>query len=451
MNILTCIVEIGATYIECILILSAIISATGQRFSGWKNQILLLSFSMFSTALVNSFNILDTFSYITPIVSMVFIIFITSAILSVGTVISRSIVCVLSMLVIQCLDYIIVILIGHFIGRPDEFFDIFVSTPGIGRIAFLFFDKFADMVVFLSVRRHLSGLSRLNQRLSTYLFLLSITAYIVMQVLFQVVLVPDLPIMQLAVVASWCFLIGFIVALIAFFLALTKQEQDCQRLEMLHSENVLMAENYKALHTTQQTYARTVHDFKHHMTVLRDFISTEKTEAALGYVDSLLKSSYHQATQCHSGNDIVDAIINSKLSEARTKDIKFTFMANLHIPIQIDPVDLCGVLANQLDNAFEACVQIPDPAQRLVHTEIKQVQSFVILRVENTALSDPFVDNPNLNSTKLVSSPHGYGLLNIQSIAQKYEGSLRMEFANGRFVSVVSLCDLPFDTNNSTV
>ena len=54
-----------------------------------------------------------------------------------------------------------------------------------------------------------------------------------MQCLFQVVLVPDLPLMQLAVVASWCFLIGFVIAFIAFFLSLTKQEQDRQRMEML--------------------------------------------------------------------------------------------------------------------------------------------------------------------------------------------------------------------------
>ena len=96
----------------------------------------------------------------------------------------------------------------------------------------------------------------------------------------------------------------------------------------------------------------------------------------------------------------MDAIINSKLAEAQVKKIQFTYMANLHIPIQIDPVDLCGVLANQLENAFEACMQIPDPAERIVHAEVKQVQSFVILRVENTVLSDPFTDNPDLHTTK---------------------------------------------------
>lgn len=273
-----------------------------------------------------------------------------------------------------------------------------------------------------------------------------------MQCLFQVVLVPNLSIMQLAVVASWCFLLGFIAAFIAFFLALTKQEQDRQRMEMLRSENTLMADNYKTLHNTQQEYAQKLHDFKHHVRTVHKLISDGKVESALEYTDSLLKTSYQQAAQCHSGNDIVDAIINSKLAEAQAKQIQFTFMANLHIPIQIDPVDLCGVLANQLENAFEACMQISNPAERVVHAEIKQVKSIVILRVENTVISDPFENNPDLHSTKPDSSiSHGYGLLNIRSVAQKYEGTLRAEFTNNKFVSVVSLCDLPFDTNNSTV
>ena len=80
----------------------------------------------------------------------------------------------------------------------------------------------------------------MSQRLRIYLLIFLLISYVVMQCLFQAVLVPNLAIMQLAVVASWCFLIGFIVAFIAFFLALTKQEQDHQRMEMLHSENVLM-------------------------------------------------------------------------------------------------------------------------------------------------------------------------------------------------------------------
>lgn len=444
-------VELAATYTECFLVLATSMLASGNTYRKKPLLFLTLTVALIPTIAVALLNQWQTFSYITPLAAMITIV-ICAQIISTGSLLIRSISCILSYLVIQCIDYIVVILVDHLIGQSEDFFHVFVSSGGANRVLFLVIDKSIDIAIFVLIRKQLPSLSRLGSHLCRYLLLLSAISYIVMQCLFQAVLLPSLSIMQLAVVASWCFLIGFIVAIVAFFLSLTRQQQDHQRMEMLRSENVLMAENYKNLHTAQQTNTRVLHDFKHHLATVQELLASGKIDTALHYLDSLLKTSYQQAAQCHSGNDIVDAIVNSKLSEAQSKDIQFTFAANLHIPVQIDPVDLCGILANQLENAFEACIQIPDPTKRLVHAEIKQIQSFVILRVENTVLSDPFINNPNLSTTKPASSvPHGFGLLNMKSIAQKYEGTLRTEFSDGKFISVVSLCDLPFDTNNSTV
>lgn len=434
--------ETGATYIENVVILAAVTRASGVKRAAKVHIPLLFLFSVCTTILVAILNGMQTFSYLTPLLSMAFVIFISSRILSRGSLLTRSIAAILSYLMIQCLDYIVVILLGHCLGKTDDFFTVFVSTSGMHRLTFLAVDKSLDVVLYLLLSRHLPGLSKLTPRLRGYLLVLSAISYAVMQVLFHVVLLPSLPMMQLAVVASWCFLMGFIVALIAFFLSLTKQEQARQRMEMLHLENVLMMENYQKLHLTQQSYAKTLHDFKHHIMTVQELVRTGKTESATAYLQSLLATSYQQAAQCHSGHDMIDAIINSKLSEAQAKQIRFTFLTNLHHPIGMDPVDLCGVLANQLENAFEACIQIPNPAGRHVHVDIKQAQSFVFFKVENTVVSNPFAHNPHLRSTKPPSAQlHGYGLRNMESIAQKYEGSVRSEYKNGRFVSVVSLCD----------
>ncbi len=451
MNPTNWIFEMGATFIESTVVLSAVTCICTKRYR--KNYLLLFFlFSLAASILIDGLNHISIFSYVTPIIAMAFVIFVSSKILCNASVVLRSLSAILSYLIIQSVDYIVLILFGHFTGNPEKFFTLFVTATSVNRFFFIITVKLIDIFVYFLFQDFLPRISKLSPRLRVYLLILVSISYIVMQCLFQAILVPNLAILQLAVVASWCFLIGFIIAFIAFFLSLTKQEQDRQRLEMLRSENVMMAENYKTLHATQQSYARTVHDFKHHVTTMRDLLSNGKVQSALHYTDSLLMTSYQQATQCHSGNDIVDAIINSKLSEAKAEEIQFTFVANLHTAIQIDSIDLCGILANQLENAFEACENIPDSAKRLVHVEIKQAQSFIILRVENTVLSDPFAENPDLKSTKPASSaPHGYGLLNIRSIAQKYEGTLRTEFVNGKFVSVVSLCDIPFDTNNSTV
>ena len=165
------------------------------------------------------------------------------------------------------------------------------------------------------------------------------------------------------------------------------------------------------------------------------------------YIDSLLSVTYQETVLCHSGSDIIDAIINHKAAEARQLGITFSFSVNYHVPADIHPVDICGALANQIDNAFDACMQMSSSDIREVKVIVKQVENFVFFRVENTVNNDPFENKRFLTSTKTdTSKQHGLGLKNIRDIAEKYNGFLRNEYKDGLFISVVSLCYEPLDT-----
>ena len=88
MLILSRIVELFATFTECVVILSVITASSTRRIPGRKGLFLLIAFSLCSTILVTILNFLDEFSYITPLVSMTFIIFVTSKILSTGSLLT---------------------------------------------------------------------------------------------------------------------------------------------------------------------------------------------------------------------------------------------------------------------------------------------------------------------------------------------------------------------------
>ena len=212
-------------------------------------------------------------------------------------------------------------------------------------------------------------------------------------------------------------------------------------------ENALMEENYRQINAQQEAYARELHDFKHHLMVIREYVQTHKEPELNTYIDSLLKTSYAGMLQCHSGNDIIDAVINCKSAEAKALDIQFSFITGLYTPIQIDPINICGVLANQLDNAFDACKLISDPKDRNVRVEIKQIEDMVFFIVKNTVENNPFETDPQLHSTKKSDGKrHGYGLTNICAIAEKYNGCMQTEYSSGSFISSVSLCCKPLDT-----
>lgn len=115
-------------------------------------------------------------------------------------------------------------------------------------------------------------------------------------------------------------------------------------------------------------------------------------------------------------------------------------------PIEIDQVDICAILSNQIDNAFEASQQLSDTTKRNVSVKIwVKNDSTLFFRVENYVDADPLISNPNLQTTKVDSQElHGLGLQNIADTAKKYGGALRSSYQDHYFVSTAFVCLNPF-------
>lgn len=80
-----------------------------------------------------------------------------------------------------------------------------------------------------------------------------------------------------------------------------------------------------------------------------------KTEKALEYLDTLGGFVRHSNCLCHTGNNAVDSIVNTKGSLAQTYGIEFICRVNIISEIKADEMELCRILGNGLDNAIEAC------------------------------------------------------------------------------------------------
>lgn len=139
---------------------------------------------------------------------------------------------------------------------------------------------------------------------------------------------------------------------------------------------------------------------------------------------------------------MIDAVINCKAAEAEALSIPFEYLVELSQPIEMDPVAICAILSNQIDNAFEASQQVPDPVKRDVKVRIWiKNDNTLFFRVKKYVDTDPLVSNPNLLRAKADSQElHGIGLRNIADTAEKYGGALRSSCQDHFFVSSVFLC-----------
>ncbi|MGN1443928.1 MAG: ATP-binding protein, partial [Acutalibacteraceae bacterium] len=134
------------------------------------------------------------------------------------------------------------------------------------------------------------------------------------------------------------------------------------------------------------------------------------------------------------------SVVNCKIEEARDANIPFEHYVMLSSPVYLSPVDICAILANQIDNAIEACKKIDDGSERSVKVKIWQKEAFLFFKVTNTALGNPFDDKKELKSSKTDDTDmHGLGVKNIMRTVSRYGGTLKNEYANGYFTSVAML------------
>ena len=157
-----------------------------------------------------------------------------------------------------------------------------------------------------------------------------------------------------------------------------------------------------------------------------DIINADELERDLDRVDSWIKS----------GNLMADAILNSKLSLAQQKKIAVNCKARLPENLPVEDVDLCVILGNLLDNALEACEQIPQNARFLrVYLAINGRQLY--LSIQNSAKEELNFNERNYITQKRGS--HGFGMKRVSAVVEKYEGFLNLANEPGIFAAEVTL------------
>ena len=180
------------------------------------------------------------------------------------------------------------------------------------------------------------------------------------------------------------------------------------------------------------------HDYHSHMQILKVHMAQaqyaklgaylNKLEADLATVDTVLKT----------GNVMLDAILNSKISLALSKNIAVDATAAAPEGLSVSEIDLCVIISNLLDNATEACLRLPAEAERRIRIYVDVFNAYLYVSVTNTMPGK--LEKGAYPSHKRVSvAQHGFGLMRIDTITAKYGGYVNRQHEDGVFVTEVML------------
>lgn len=162
------------------------------------------------------------------------------------------------------------------------------------------------------------------------------------------------------------------------------------------------------------------HDFKNHLQTMQAYLEMGETQQLQNYLQELTEDYNTIDIALRTGNSMLDAILNSKLSIIRAKDIRVDVTAEVPARIPVSDVDLSVMIGNLLDNAMEACLKVPRE-RRFIRLYIARAKENLYVYVMNAADGSYRRQGGRYLSTKPLDS-HGFGLQRIDKVIRKYQG-----------------------------
>lgn len=179
------------------------------------------------------------------------------------------------------------------------------------------------------------------------------------------------------------------------------------------------------------------HDYRNHIQTMKAYAALGDLEAVKKYLDLLDEDLTTVDTVIKTGNPMTDAILNSKISLAKSKDINV--VADAHIPLKLktSEIDLCCIIGNLFDNAIDASMELPKEQRVIrVYMDMKNTQLYISF-TNFTAGKKLKKDGRLFHSTK--GDGHGFGLVRIDAIVDRLDGYLSRNSEDGAFTTEILL------------
>ena len=179
----------------------------------------------------------------------------------------------------------------------------------------------------------------------------------------------------------------------------------------------------------QEELRRVRHDMNNQLVAIQGYFHESDIAGGEAYIASLLQNLQTPSSRIRTGNSALDAILSTKKALAESKGITVDMEVQISNRLPLEPVDVCVIFGNALDNAIEACDRITE-GEKKISLVLVQREGKLLCRITNTALSGI----TNVYSTsKKDKENHGFGLVNLRESLEKYDCEPVMDYNDGFF------------------
>ena len=254
--------------------------------------------------------------------------------------------------------------------------------------------------------------------------------------------------MQIVIFVGALFLVVIVTAVITAYFVRKKEED---RLG-IYQDKILKTQR-EEVQNIYKTMRGWRHDYHNHIQTMKAYLTMGETERLGKYLDRLDEDLSTVDTVVKTGNVMIDAILNSKLSLAKAKNIAVEAKALVPASLDISEIDLSLIIGNLMDNAMEACLQIREEEKRFIRVYIDVMKGQLYIYVMNAVNGRPEKrrkesrseensreeGQPGEYRSTKAGRAHGFGLMRIDRVVERYKGYIDRQDEENVFATEILL------------
>lgn len=239
-----------------------------------------------------------------------------------------------------------------------------------------------------------------------------------------------------AVVIMICYAAANILMLYFFFKEISLTQGQLFMEEKLRAFN----SEYNSIKNNISEMARFRHDMRHHFGIISTLNAEGEKEALEEYLQRYV-DAYEQFEKIQICEyPLVNTILKYYIERCHQLEIQPKIVSNLKEDMGFDPVDITVLLGNCMENAINACRQLPE-ADRYICVKIMKMNGSLLIYIENTMNFDETGNPKKADTVRSLSMGKwaGYGTESIYKVAKKYDGSAEFKREKNHFIAQIIL------------
>ena len=442
MNALYISAEYITTAVEILVYFGVLGLICDKRLPKQKSLVVHLLFVIGITCITRQLNEVALYSYITGLIWIVMVSFSAMALFKCNLMTSISVGFVY-LVFVNAMDFLFLTVIELLFGVIGITVEVMTSIT-LYRCIFALSMKFLLVLIcfiLAFVRRKYDVSIRADKKTCVIVIISAALCFFCMQNLIEAVVVGNVLDMRRSVLIAWLFVFLFVVSLLFILKENTRYLSEKTASSVLKAKLEATEQDNRNLNVAYSDISKMTHDFKNHLNTISMLSRNEKNSELLEYLNEVTSDINRIQLETFTGIDSIDAVINNKRSIARKESISLEIDCAFLCALKVRHSELCSIVANLLDNAIEANLQIENVDERKISLSISVINSMFLLKCVNSYKENTIQKSAKGELLTIKENPkeHGYGMQIVKALAEKNNGAFEYQFEAAKFTSIVML------------